>query len=334
MTTQQVSVLVPCHNAERFVDEAIESALAQTHPAVEVVCVDDGSTDGTLKHLEAWGDRVVLDSGPNRGGPVARNRALELSRGEFIQYLDADDVLLPEKLERQLPPLVAGEADLVFCNKRVIGSDGVLRERPSPPSPEGVDPVVYCLENALPGVAGHIITGQPLHRRSCLEAVGGFREGVPLSQDKELLLRLAAAGVRLSYVDAVLFTYRDHPGPRVSRQARPASWPAIVLMEIAEIVLSGPPYRVSEAGRSALARQLFALSIEAWREDPALGARGLRMAGRISADHLAATGPGYRAVARLLGATNTERLLRLAVRSKSRRRRFRRVPARAARPVS
>ena len=92
-----VSILIPCYNAERWVGQAIESALAQTWPNKEVIVVDDGSTDGSLEVIKSFGDRIKWETGPNRGGNVARNRLLELSHGEWIQYLDADDYLLPAK---------------------------------------------------------------------------------------------------------------------------------------------------------------------------------------------------------------------------------------------
>ena len=108
-----VSVLIPCFNNEPHVGEAIESALAQTHPRIEVIVIDDGSSDGSVGVLESFGQRIAWETGPNRGACVARNRAFALSSGEFIQYLDADDRLRPEKISLQLVPLLAGEAD--FC---------------------------------------------------------------------------------------------------------------------------------------------------------------------------------------------------------------------------
>lgn len=170
-----VSILIPSYNAERYIVDVVESALAQTYPSIEVVCVDDGSTDGTLDRLKHFGRRIILEAGPNRGACVARNRALELSRGEFIQFLDADDRAFPNKIERQLPPLVSDQADLVFCNKHIVEPDGSVRTKPSAPSTEGVDAFVYCVRNAIPGVLGHMSTQLPLHRRSLLEAIGGFR---------------------------------------------------------------------------------------------------------------------------------------------------------------
>src|SRR5206468_2833779 len=97
-----VSILIPCYNAERWIAQAIDSALAQTWPAKEVIVIDDGSTDGSLEIIKSFGDRIRWETGPNRGGNVARNRLLELSLGEWLQYLDADDYLLDDKVGKQI----------------------------------------------------------------------------------------------------------------------------------------------------------------------------------------------------------------------------------------
>src|SRR6266568_6487042 len=110
-----VSILIPCHNAERWVAQAVESALAQTWLQKEVLVVDDGSQDGSLDAIKKFGDRIRWETGPNRGGNHTRNRLLELARGEWLQYLDADDYLLPDKIERQVEFLAAHPAtDIVF----------------------------------------------------------------------------------------------------------------------------------------------------------------------------------------------------------------------------
>jgi glycosyltransferase involved in cell wall biosynthesis len=111
-----VSVLVPAYNSERWLREAIESALNQTWSRIEVIVVDDGSTDATLRvarSLECA--RVKVASQPNQGVSAARNRALSLSQGEFIQWLDADDILDPQKVAAQLRA-----AGFEGCSPRVL----------------------------------------------------------------------------------------------------------------------------------------------------------------------------------------------------------------------
>src|SRR5262245_29413048 len=97
-----VSILIPCFNAVRWIEQAIESALAQTWDDKEVIVVDDGSTDGSLQVIRRFDDRIHWETGPNRGGNAARNRLTELSSGEWLQFLDADDYLLPDKIARQM----------------------------------------------------------------------------------------------------------------------------------------------------------------------------------------------------------------------------------------
>ena len=95
--------------------QAIESALAQTWAEKEVIVVDDGSKDGSLGVIRSFGDRIRWETGPNRGGNPVRNRLLELARGEWLQYLDADDYLLPEKVAGQMEFLAEHpETDVVY----------------------------------------------------------------------------------------------------------------------------------------------------------------------------------------------------------------------------
>src|SRR5882724_9638878 len=103
-----VSILVPVYNAEAFVAETIQSALDQTWPAKEIIAVDDGSTDKSreiLKSFERQGIKVIEQE--NRGASAARNRALSDAQGEFIQFLDADDLLAPNKIEVQMGRLLS-----------------------------------------------------------------------------------------------------------------------------------------------------------------------------------------------------------------------------------
>src|SRR5260370_41966977 len=110
-----VSILIPCFNAERWVAQAIESALSQTWPEKEVIVVDDGSTDASLEIIESFGARERWETGPNRGGNVARNRLLELARGEWLHYLDADDYLVPEKIASQMEFIDVNQSTDIVC---------------------------------------------------------------------------------------------------------------------------------------------------------------------------------------------------------------------------
>ena len=97
-----VSVVIPAYNAEAFVGDAIDSVLAQTFHDFEIIVVDDGSADGTRRVVTAYGDRVRFYQQEQAGASRARNRGIEEAHGEFIAFLDADDLWLPTKLEKQV----------------------------------------------------------------------------------------------------------------------------------------------------------------------------------------------------------------------------------------
>lgn len=253
-----VSVCIPCYNNAPFVGEAIESALAQTHRNVEVIVVDDGSTDASVEVLRSFGSSIRFEAGPNRGANTARNRAFELSRGQYIQFLDADDRLVPTKFEIQLPHLEREEADLVFCRGFLFGDGQKLRPKRAPiASPVGVDPFVYCLKQGLS-------TEGPLHRRTQVERVGGFRTGVRRAQELDFHLRLAATGARIHLVDEWLYEHRHHDGPRITRTAQAPDHMVLLLLELSEI-LENAPYELSASRRAALAGVLFQHAIWAYR---------------------------------------------------------------------
>ncbi len=109
MSAPLVSILIPAHNAEKWVTDTIRSAVAQTWKRKEIIVVDDGSTDQTLavaRQFESKSVRIVASK--NQGAAATRNLALQLSQGDYIQYLDADDLLAPDKIERQLTAVRRG----------------------------------------------------------------------------------------------------------------------------------------------------------------------------------------------------------------------------------
>jgi glycosyltransferase involved in cell wall biosynthesis len=187
------------------VGQAIESALAQTFEGCEVVVVDDGSTDGSLEVIRSFGDRVRVESGPNRGGNAARNRLLELAQGEWLQYLDADDFLLPEKVAAQMRCAAQQTSGV-----GVIYSPSIIRDETATPAtervlpiPEPHDPWVLLARWYLPQ------TGASLWRREALQRVGGWKPDQPCCQEHELYLRLLKASTSFLYCATSGSIYRQ-----------------------------------------------------------------------------------------------------------------------------
>src|SRR5687767_5658816 len=118
-----VSVIVPAYNAAAFVAEAIDSALAQSHPELEVIVVDDSSTDDTPAVLQSYGNRITVHRQDNRGVSAARNTGAQLATGEWIAFLDADDVWRPDKITQQLR---IAQAPLVYSDRFNFGVLGDL----------------------------------------------------------------------------------------------------------------------------------------------------------------------------------------------------------------
>ncbi|MEM1116390.1 MAG: glycosyltransferase family 2 protein [Bacteroidota bacterium] len=205
MSAPTVSVVIPCYNAEAFVAEAVASAVAQTVPPVEVVCVDDGSTDdtlGALRRLEAEHPTVRVRTGPNGGPSAARNRGLAEAQGDYIQFLDADDLLAPTKLEHQasLVEAAEGRPDLVAAAYLRTWADG--REQRVE---VGEDPWTALVEARLG------ITSSNLWRRESVIDTGGWREGMDISEDPELMFRLLRSGASVLRDHLPLTTLRRRP---------------------------------------------------------------------------------------------------------------------------
>ena len=199
---ETVSVVIPCYNGEEFVADAIDSALAQTYPYKEVIVVDDGSTDGSLDVIKSFSDAIRWETRPNRGGCAARNRGIELARGEFVQFLDADDLLHADKLARQVAASKQQPDAIVYCDHVAYLSEHAATPERRGMACEGLDSVVFVLKHRT------MQTSAPLHRKEWLLQAGGFRNRLRASQEFDLHLRLAAAGRNWVHLPEALFTVR------------------------------------------------------------------------------------------------------------------------------
>ena len=202
-----VSVVVPCYNVEDCVEATVVSALEQTHAPLEVICVDDGSSDGTvdiLQRLQAADGRVRIIEGDHAGAPAARNKGLATALGEYVQFLDSDDLLLPEKVGHQVALAQAAAADLV-AGAFVRLSDSGSR------SPRGVGEDAWtALVWSQMGV-----TSADLWRRSAVLAAGGWKEGQHSSQEYELMFRMLCNGARVAF-DHTALTEKIHRDGSIS----------------------------------------------------------------------------------------------------------------------
>lgn len=221
MRTPAVSVLMPVYDGERWIEQALASALAQTVTDFELVVVDDGSTDRSAAIVESVArrdSRVRLVQAPHAGLPQARRVSLAEARGDLVAFLDADDEWLPTRLERQLPH--ADGSTIVFADAYVADGDALTGRRYSEhvPVPElqfpasGLFPLLLVHGSFLPMVT-------VLAPRELLIDAGAFARAETLglastrgSCDWEMWLLLSLRGARFDYVDEPLAVYRSRPG--------------------------------------------------------------------------------------------------------------------------
>ena len=194
-----ITCIIPAYNAAAYLREAVDSVLAQTLPPQEIIVVDDGSVDETPAVVAGYGRAVTLLVQANGGRAVACNAGLHAARGEFIAFLDADDLWEPEKLERQLG-CFRKRPELAYC---VTG----IRNFVSPELCGRNEPPDPALFRARPGFLLQTI----LARRSLFDRVGGFNVALRHTHDTDWFLRARADGSAAELLPEVLVRRRLHP---------------------------------------------------------------------------------------------------------------------------
>jgi len=208
-----VSVVIICFNAADFVADAIDSALAQTYPAVEVVVVDDASTDGSWEVVSGYGDRVrALRLPVNGGAPHARNRGAELAGGEWLMFLDADDFIAPDTLEGLVEAARSAPGCHAACGWEFLLQQpgGWVPYVPARPFAPVGDPLAGWL------TGNWVPTCAVLHPRHLYQSRGGFDEALRRNDDGDLMMRSFAGGAGLALATRGRGFYRRHLGTRPS----------------------------------------------------------------------------------------------------------------------
>lgn len=192
-----VSVVIPTYNRSALVSSAVDSALGQTYPSVEVIVVDDGSTDSTQSRLAVYGDRIRVVRQANAGPAAAMNRGVSLARGEFVSFLGSDDVYLPRFVESCVSLLLRAGSGVPCCItnavlQRANGRNGLSFEN------AGLRP--QCRSGLWVNVPEVLLTRfvvsaqTMLVRREELVRAQGFDEGLRYLEDYKMALRLSTAG--------------------------------------------------------------------------------------------------------------------------------------------
>lgn len=205
MSQPKVSVIIPSYNCARYLPEAINSVLAQTYQNFEIIVIDDGSTDQTAEVLRRYGDRVRAIYQQNQGVARARNHGIRQAQGDWIAFLDADDVLLPHKLEAQLAVAAQNpELGMIHSGWNRVDAAGrvMLPVEPWHQVPN------LALESWLRWKP--VLPSAMLFRRRWLEQTGGFDPRFPPAEDTELVLRLSLLGCQADWSRQITVNYRQH----------------------------------------------------------------------------------------------------------------------------
>lgn len=249
MTPVRLSVVIPTHNRALWLPHAIDSVLAQQYLSVEVIVVDDYSTDDTALALARYGDRIRTIRRESWSECPARvlNDGVRAARGEYVAFLGSDDMWLPDKLARQMP-LLDDDPRCGFVYGNFVFLDDGIETRPA------------AFAERLPSgrILGALVEDMCVHpstlvvRRAWLERIGGFDEAFTCSEDYDLLLRLARLGTAASVAEPLAIV-RRHPG-QVSRRSATVPYHFAILALERVATDRSVPRLVRKTARRSIAR--------------------------------------------------------------------------------
>jgi glycosyltransferase involved in cell wall biosynthesis len=197
-----VSIIIPCHNSAQWLSQAIDSALAQTHHPCEVIVADDDSSDASPEIIAGYGEKIRAIHGQWHNGSAARNAGLAIAQGQWVQFLDADDLLLPGKIQNQLA-CTDDSTDVVFAAIILRHHRDATHYEDTIHTHEARKDIV---ENWLRWDLCQ--TGGFLWRRSSLLKIGAWNKSYSCCQDNELSLRAIKAELRFAYCEKAESIYR------------------------------------------------------------------------------------------------------------------------------
>ncbi len=218
----RISVIIPCYNVAPYVKRSVASVFAQDHQDLQVIAVDDGSSDDTLKVLrtlqDRFGGRMTILERSNQGACAARNAGLALADGTYVQFLDADDVLLPGKIGHQAAIAEReGLAELVIGSCRILDPEG-RTVRTDIQQPGDRDPWMDLMAHRLN------ITSSILWERNAVLKAGAWSEGLGSSQEYDLMFRMLQRGARVVHDPEVQTEILQRAGGSISQTTLDRNW--------------------------------------------------------------------------------------------------------------
>jgi GT2 family glycosyltransferase len=236
-----LSVIMPAYNGEKFIASALESVAAQDNGHIELVIVDDGSSDGTLDLIHDFTNRVpirLLTPGRIGNWVAMSNLGLRHASGDWACFLHQDDLWLPGKMARLWPEMETAEGPLILHNAKFVGPDGQGRGTWTCPLSDGVVASHQFIEHLL--VQNFIAIPSPVFRRAVVLESGGLDEALWFSADWDLWLRLGALGP-VRFLPQILSAFRIHPASQTAaRPVSPGEWEAQLSTVLARHIASWP----------------------------------------------------------------------------------------------
>src|SRR6056297_776538 len=220
------SIIIPVFNRADRVRATLDSVLKQSYRPLQLVFVDDGSTDTSLDILRAWSDKNKTDdfqihvySQPNSGAPTARNVGLSNSEGKYIQFLDSDDIIYPEKLEIQIAEMESGGHDLSVCDFHILHEDGRTTK---------IENNGNLMDRVVMGWS--VYTATPVIRRDIIQSGISWRQDIPRNQDVEFFFKVFCLSKSYVHVPRILCRWVHHDGDQISKIYKIRAYPYFGLL--------------------------------------------------------------------------------------------------------
>lgn len=198
----RVSIVIPCYNSAELISETLDCAVEQDYENKEIIVIDDGSTDNSPEIVKSYGSQITLVTQENAGVSAARNHGIKIATGDYLQFLDSDDLILPGKIRQNIERLTESEGDCTIAEYKVL-KNGQTNAPLSQRSPESYDSIEEYMMYTSP------LIGRCLYNTDLVRRVGGF-DSFRRGEDHLFQFKLLAAGARYIHVPETQFLYREH----------------------------------------------------------------------------------------------------------------------------